>query len=334
MRLFRAEWSRLFARRFTKIMIVVILAIMGLIGLGVLLSSHRPTPSVVAQAHTRAEEVRAQVRQQRADCEQEQRNPSQGQTDKQFPPGFDCSEVSDSFVRDEDFMPHTFSFRAEAPTLFKVLGGLLALFGFAIGASFVGAEWSSGGMANLLLWRPRRIPVLLTKLLALLAGVTTVSVLFAGVWAGALYTISQTRGRLGPITAGSLQSLGLDGLRGLALGLVAAVAGFALASLGRHTAVAMGIAIGWILVTEVGLRIVLQIAEVTKPERWVLSTYVTAWLNKGLHLTDYTPCRFAQGSCEPIQWSVSSSQSAMLLGGLALAGLTVAVVEMRRRDVT
>ena len=39
-----------------------------------------------------------------------------------------------------------------------------------IGASFVGAEWNSGGMMNLLLWRPQRLKVLSTKLAALLAG--------------------------------------------------------------------------------------------------------------------------------------------------------------------
>ena len=36
---------------------------------------------------------------------------------------------------------------------------ILALVGFVIGASFVGAEWSTGGMMNLLLWRPKRLTV-------------------------------------------------------------------------------------------------------------------------------------------------------------------------------
>jgi hypothetical protein len=97
---------------------------------------------------------------------------------------------------------------------------------------------------------------------------------------------------------------------------------------------ALGLAIGWALVAEIGLRIVLGVAEVAKPERWFLSTYVVAWLNKGLHLQDYTPCRFAEGPCEPVNWSISTGQAAALLGGLAVAGLLASLLEMRRRDVT
>jgi len=47
---------------------------------------------------------------------------------------------------------------------------VLALVAYIVGASFVGAEWSSGGMMNLLLWRPRRLQVLGTKLAVLRRG--------------------------------------------------------------------------------------------------------------------------------------------------------------------
>ena len=74
-----------------------------------------------------------------------------------------------------------------------LFGGMLALFGFAVGASFVGAEWHSGGMMNLLLWRPRRLALLAQKLGALL-----LSVLASGLALGALLGADDLGTRVDP----------------------------------------------------------------------------------------------------------------------------------------
>ena len=71
---------------------------------------------------------------------------------------------------------------------------VLALVAYIIGASFVGAEWSSGGMMNLLLRRPQRLRVLGTKLAALLVFFTALTVVFSAVWTGVFYLIAQARG--------------------------------------------------------------------------------------------------------------------------------------------
>ena len=72
-------------------------------------------------------------------------------------------------------MPYQFDFREEFGAFISIFAGILALFGFVVGASFVGAEWNTGGMMNLLLWRPKRLPVLFTKLAALLSAVLGLS---------------------------------------------------------------------------------------------------------------------------------------------------------------
>lgn len=338
MRLARAEWSRLFGRRFTKIMILVALLILGAVAAGVAFTSYRHDAAELAAAHTQADRVRDEARVSRARCEAQQGSQQGGQQGgpDEFPPGFDCSRIDASQVRDEDFMRHEYDFRMETPVLLKVFGGILALLGFAVGASFVGAEWTSGGMTNLLLWRPRRIPVLLTKLGTLLAGITAITVGLAGAYAGMLYAVARTRGTLGHVTQGSMISLGLDGLRGLAVGLAAAVIGFAVASLGRHTAIALGLALGWGLLGEAGLRIVLSIAHVQRPERYFLSTYVAAWLNKGLRFEDVTKCEFTfgPGPCKPDVWKITMGQSAILTGVIVVVLLGLAIVSIRRRDVT
>src|SRR5690606_7686101 len=130
-------------------------------------------------------------------------------------------------------------FRTAFPEMNFLLAGLLALFAFVVGASFVGAEWRSGGMTNLLLWRPRRLEVFGAKLAALLGVVFGLTVLLSALWTGAFWLVATYRGITDTMTSGVWQSIGLAELRGLAMVLAAGTAGFALASLGRHTAMAM-----------------------------------------------------------------------------------------------
>jgi hypothetical protein len=333
-RLLRAEWSRLFARRFTRIMLVVVAALLGLIGTGVALSSERPGPAVVARAEQQASRVRADVAAERAACEATRASPppTADAPGRRFPS--DCSKIDPAQVRAEDFMPRVFSFRDEASELLMVLGALLAMLGFAVGASFVGAEWSSGGMTNLLLWQPRRLAVLGGKLAALVTGVTAVSAVFTAGWLAALYAIAGARGRIGTVTTGVAQSLALDAGRAWALALAAAVIGFCVASLGRHTAMALGLAVGWGLVLEIGLRIVLAIVEAAKPERYLASSYAAAWLGKGVRFTDFSSCRFVEGDCQPVEWGISMGTGGWaVLAATALAAFA-AFAAMRRRDVT
>ena len=182
MRLLRAEWSRLFARRFTRIMIVAVLLVLGLVGGAVAFTSHPHNAATLAAAQARVEQIRADNEAARQRCLAEQAHPG---SSREFPPGMDCDSLA-SFQPDaRDLEPHQFSFRNESTDLLVVLGALLALFAYAVGASFLGAEWSSGGLTNLLLWRPRRVPLLLGKLGTLLLGVLTVGVVSSVAWLGA-----------------------------------------------------------------------------------------------------------------------------------------------------
>ncbi len=253
---------------------------------------------------------------------------------RNYPPDFDCSQINSWTPDPKDFLPYEFDFRAQAPQLIVVLGGLLALFGFAIGASFVGAEWSSGGMMNLLLWRPRRLPTLLGKLSALLIGVAGLSVVYAGLFVAGLWTAATLRGTTAKVTSGVWQSLALGNLRALALGLLIACVGFAVASLGRHTATALGVAVGYLVVFELGLRIVLNIVHTPRPQRFFLSNYVLAWLSKAQWFYDYNYCNQRRDTCEPPHWAIHMNQGVVALGALVVLTVGGALWAMRRRDIT
>lgn len=334
MRLLRAEWRRLFARQFTRAMLLAVVLTLAGVGTTVALTSHVHNAATLAAAQRKADEIAAGNVELRHRCEQSQANPG-GDTTGEFPPGVDCAAFT-SYVPDPaDLQPHQYSFRDETDGMMVVLAALLALFGFAVGASFIGAEWSSGGLMNLLVWRPGRLRLLAGKLVTLLLGVGTVTVVLSAAWLAALYGIARLRGDPSGTTSGLLRSLAFTDLRGLALATGAAALGFALASLGRHTATALGVAIGWLVIFEMGLRVVLGTAGAARPERFYLSSYVAAWLMKVQHYLDYSACAGdSVGPCRPVQWNIHMNTSAALLGSIVLILVCWAMLAFRRRDVS
>lgn len=340
MNLFRAEWQRFFARRFTRLMLLVVLVLLGLVGAGVAASTHRPSPAVVAQAEQQASQMRQQLQSDRQACDDVRSGrtkPDDPANDRyaHLPPGMTCADAFDpSQVSAEQYLPHSFSFARETASLIEVFAALLALFGFAAGASYLGAEFATGGVMNQLLWRPRRVPLLLNKLGALLLGVTASGVVLGAAWLGALWEIATVRGSTSGVTPGVLRSLGLVEARSFAFALAVTAIGFAIASLGRNTVTALAIGIGYIVVVEFGGRMVSHVTNAAKPERWFLSSYALAWLEKTEHFVDYSACRYAEGPCSPTKWSISMGTAAEIGVILLVVAVGSAVLVFRRRDLT
>src|SRR5262249_10116209 len=143
------------------------------------------------------------------------------------------------------------------------LAAYLALFGFLVGSTFVGAELSSGGMTNLLLWRPKRLQVLGAKLGVLLGSVGLFSVLFSAVYVGTFYAIAQVTGYVGTVDSALVSGAGLLLVRGLGLVLIVTACAFGVATLGRHTAAALGLATAYVVVWEGGARLIMDMLNAT-----------------------------------------------------------------------
>jgi len=338
MSLVGAELRRLFKRRLTRytlvLMILAFIAIAGVFSL----NSQRigPAQQAAAQAQAAREEATARqfAEQERRQCEEVRES---GGSDPRFPQEINCADITGpppGTFEAEWFLPYQFTFREEFSIFIGVFAGILALFAFIVGASYVGAEWSSGGMMNLLLWRPKRLSVLSTKLAVLLGSVLTIGVALGALWTVAFWLIGRYDGQLGKLTAGAWQSFALDGARGL--GLVLAVAGvaFGLASIGRHTAMALGAGLAVGVVSEIGIRIVMAIIGVPFGDRFVLSTYAISWFMKQYELVDWNSCNFVQGACEPKEYLVTWQDSAIVFGVGTSLVLVAAMWSMRRRDIT
>lgn len=339
MSLFRTELRRLRKRRFVRYMTLVGLLVLAAVAAGTFLTNQKIGPAQVAAAERAAErEYQRQVmftEQNRRECERVQASGT-AQEKVNFPP--DCSVIQPpprEAVQAQWFMAATFEFRKEFEPMITAFAAVLALVAFAAGASFIGAEWNTGGMMNLLLWRPRRLQVLLSKLGALLAGLVGLFLLSGAAYTAAFWAVGRYRGSIAGMTPGVWQSFALTGLRGLVLVLAAGAIGFGLASLGRHTALALGGALGVVVVGQFGLGILLAVAQVKFVEAWLLPTYLLAWMQKKVTLQDYRACEVSfTGECRPDTMDVVWQDSAVLLAVGVVLVVGAALWVMRRRDVT
>lgn len=337
MSLYRAELRRLVLRRLTRWVTVLGLVVLATVAVGVFLSNQKIDDAAWARAEVTAEQHwQQQVRsteQFRAECEQAA---IRGEQVGSFPS--DCSEITPpprDAVSADLFLASTFDFRESFGQTLTALAATLALVGFVVGSSFVGAEWNTGGMMTMLLWRPKRVTVLLTKLAALLTGLLALAVSTTVLWFGSFWLIGTTRGTTEGMTTGAWQSFALTGLRGVVLALVVAALGFGLASLGRHTAMALGGVIGVTVVGQFGLAVLLRLTGATFVEAWLLPTYLFAWMNKEVILNDWTVCQYnAFGLCEPATLTLTWQHSSGLLAAGLVLILGGACWAMRRRDIS
>ncbi len=334
MSLYRAETRRLVKRRLTKLFVAGAMLALAAIAAGVFFSNQKVGPDQIAAAQAQAQ-TEYQQQLQRSTSEKAQCTAAQGTPQaSQYPPCEQIYTPTPEDYRYEWYMPATFDFRESFPDMLTTLAALLGVTAFLVGASFVGAEWSSGGMMNLLLWRPQRLRVLGTKLAAVLVGLTALTTALAAIWTGVFVAIANTRGSTASMTDGAWWSIGLMEVRALVLVLVAGALGFGLASLGRHTAMALGVVIGLIIVFQFGLGTVLALAKVKFAEAYLIPVWAIAWMDKSYKVEDYNSCDFSVSGCQPDSFTITWQ-----LAGGALAAAFVLIVgaamwTMRTRDIT
>jgi ABC-2 type transport system permease protein len=333
--LYRAETRRLVKRRFTKLFALGGLLILAAVLAGVFFSNHKVSAATVAKAAASAQQDFQQslagATKEKAACEAAQGTPAAAN----YPA---CEEIvlptADNFDP-KWYMPATFDFRENFPAMVTTLAALLGVVAFVIGASFVGAEWSSGGMMNLLLWRPQRVRVLATKLTALLVSLIAFTVVVTALWTGAFALVANLRGSIESMTPGAWQSIGLTELRALAVVVVAAALGFGLASLGRHTAMALGVVIGLIIVFQFGLGTVLNLAKVKFAEAYLIPIWMFAWMNKAYKVEDYNSCDFStSGGCQPDAFTITWQMAGGALAAIFVLIVGAALWTIRTRDIT
>ena len=128
--------------------------------------------------------------------------------------------------------------------------GGLAVVGWALGASLVGAEFASRSMTTLLTWETRRRRVFLAKTVAVLAATALFAVVVLVLLALAMWPALALHGAPLRPNDPTLASLAGTAARGVALAVLASGMGLAIATIGRNTAAALGAGFAYVIVFE------------------------------------------------------------------------------------
>lgn len=320
MRLLRAEVRRLLSRRAVVVLLMVGFVLGAVVTGGVLWNGRPISAGDLAQAQVQLEQnygARGLERVERdvAKCEEQPRRYGGG-------PGFDCTQLRPS---PEDFIGRQGLRPGSLPDdLLLPLTLLLGLLAVVAGTTFVGAEFASGSMSNLLLFEPRRGRVWTAKVAAVLLvtlgwaafvlGATMAVALVAAVtWSDVAWTSTQS------------WYAAYATVRGIAVVVAAGVVGVAMTLALRATIATVGLVLGYALVGETLLRAVAQRAV----EPWLITSHLIAFLRGRLRLRSYDD--FGR---RPDVTLLHLQTSAYYLGALLLVLLVVSWLTFRRRDVT
>jgi ABC-2 type transport system permease protein len=203
---------------------------------------------------------------------------------------------------------------------------------FLVGASFIGAEYSTGSLANWLTFVPQRLKVYGSKLVA---------VVLASAFGGALASFVML-GLVALFTG--LYGGGLTGLgdaaatagRAVPVAVLAGVAGFTFALLTRHTVAALGIALGYLVASAV---LGTLASDADGPlgwlPPWLPENNVAAFLEHGTTYTQYVMTVTESGtSGDSVEKHLSFGHSAVYWLVLLVVAVVSGALVFRRRDVT
>ncbi len=329
MRLLRAELTRLTRRQASWWLIIATLALVGIYSYGAFSASSPPTASEQA-SYDRAYEAAVNDWSENGDliisnCYQEENQAkARGQKDVDF----GCDELGPP-QRDE-FMWHPPALKGLLDRMSRVPTPLFGLIALMLGATFVGAEFTTGSMATWLTFEPRRGRVFASKMAA--AGIGGLVVGLVGLGLTALLTWATSAAFGNPTGFGDGEVVRIIGqlVRAVIvvtmLGLVGAAAAFVV----RHSAAVAGLALAYL----VGIEGILIYAISWLP-RWTLSVNMYAFIvgRNSYSIRECLPAADGAMSCTSRQawlvWPEATVYLFALLAALIAAGWLV----YRRRDV-
>jgi hypothetical protein len=320
-RLLGAELHRFRCRRF--IQILVGLSVLGwLAALAISLTQYgNPDESDYAQARQDLQQVVTEQAGFRQECLDQV---PAGQSAEEM-----CGpEMTAADFRVEDFLrkaPFDFASTGEAGAMgFAAASAVMA---FLIGATWIGAEWSSRSLVALLFWETRRFRVFGAKIAVLVGAAALFGIVAQVGWLIMASILRATVGSGNPLPHDFWgQLLGTQG-RSVLLTVFAALAGFGLANLVRNTGAALGVGFVYFAIVE-------SAVEAFRPTwgPWLLTRNAAALINPGgLKIPIYDGSFTANGM--PREVFVSNLHAGLWLGAVLAAVVGLGVVLFARRDV-
>lgn len=325
LRLVRAELRRLAHRRTTIWTLAALLLALSALGYGAWKSSAPPTPAQQAAARQGWEEARKDWELNKhiqiQECERSNAELRSQGVDSLM----ECTE--------ENLAPKAHYYGVQAGPVSQLTTGLhfaaalgLTAVCVVIGASFIGAEFSTGNMAGWLLQEPRRSRVFWAKLLTLAAASVGLCVVTCAISLAGIGAIGQVNGLAWDLTSTDqvrlIGRLALASLMAIAAGLAAA----GLAFLTRHTAAVLGV------MAALGVGSAILTGSQSRLQRFSLVNNVEAWVD-GPKSYLVAICRRDGTDCEYPQRVLERGDAGLFLFGLAALAVALGWWSFRRRDV-
>lgn len=209
-------------------------------------------------------------------------------------------------------------------------GVAVVLLGLALimGATYVGADWSSGSMSNQLLFEPRRHRIWLAKAAAILmTGVVASALGQAVFWA---LTGATTASRDITVTGGQWTDIVQLALRSAVFAGAAGLAGYAATMLLRSTVGTLGL----LLAVSIGGSLLISALPIEGNGRWLLHHNVLGIVQNGYFYYDYSASEcFDYMGGEECRPELTLAEGVRYLGVLLVLGVGLSVASFQRRDV-
>lgn len=246
--LLRAELRRLWSRRFVRVVLLVALAGF-LAGNAIAVTQFsRPTPEALAEAETRLAAAVEENEQFRQECL------DQAVADGEDPELFCGPPTSERGFELAWFLDKpSFVLADNLPGGATAVAVATAAVLFIVGATYIGAEWSTRSMAALLFWEPRRLRVMAVKAAVVVGVAVVLGIVSQAAWTGAAVLLARWKGSA-TTDEGFWSSLLAQQARSVLFVVVVALLGFGLAHLLRNTGAALGVGFAYFAVVETAVR--------------------------------------------------------------------------------
>jgi hypothetical protein len=320
----RAEVHRFGARRFVHVLLAI--ALLGWIAALVisLLAFRSPTPESLAQARQQQQEQIQLSSEGREQCLTDPTRPDDVPVEQWCGPPVTAEQVPLSTF----LQPPPFSLAADGVNGAVSVAAVGAALAFLVGATSVGAEWSTRSMVALLFWETRRPRVMGAKLLVVGAATALLGLVMQALWLGLATLLQSVAGDDGTLPDGFWSELLGSSGRGVLLSLVAGLLGFGLTNLLRNTGAATGVAFVYVAIVENAVR---ALRPAWQP--WLLTNNAAALVvpdGLTLFLGDQID---AQGVSRSVEYVLTSGQAAVFLTVVTAAVVGLGVVLFSRRDL-
>jgi hypothetical protein len=317
--LLRAEVRRFRCRRFIQLLLgLALIGWLVAIAIGFTQYGH-PGAAELADARRQAAQVLAQANEGRQQCLAHPPQLPSGQTAEDVcgPPITAADIPLDQFISDPPFsLAHSGTKGALG------FGAVAAVVGFLMGATWIGAEWSTRSIVALLFWEPRRLRVMGAKLGVLVSAAAVLGVLAQAAWLAMAGLLNALVGDGAGVPGGFWRELlALQG-RSVLLTALAALVGFGLANLIRNTAAALGAGFVYFAIVETAVRVL-------RPtwQPWLLSNNAVALMYPGgLRV-------WIQDGAQGHEYLIRNLPAGILLGAVTAVVVGVGVLLFARRDL-